>query len=147
MYYRSYIVRPWRGNWYGYPFRFIPNETSRKAFLDAFKAAVPLKTWDPQSKVWWVPDLYRHTADSVALEHGALTEKDLADSKVAFSEEALPALITLGLAFSPNLPLALVKRVMAFWETELGAFPTQALELEKKREAYAVVLAQYGETP
>lgn len=152
MYFRSNAVRLWRGHWYGYSFAFIQNETSRRAFLDAFKAALPMKVWDQQSKVWWVPDLYSHIAETVAIEHGALKESQLQDMRrirgetyESVEQDLTAALGALGLNDDPTLPLNLVKRVMDYWETTLGSIPTQALELEQKRLAYKRVLAQYGE--
>lgn len=154
MNFRSSSAKIWRGNWYGYTFNWIPNAAQRERFMDAFKAAVPVKSWDAQSKIWWVPDLYSHIAEAVALEHGAINESALSDLKRLRGgttydsiDDIDAAFACLGLANDPHLPAALVKRVFTYWEQTLGNLPTQQLELDNKRAAYRCILAQYGEVP
>lgn len=154
MNFRSSTVKIWRGNWYGYVFDWIGDPARRERFMEAFKAAVPVKSWDAQSKVWWVPDLYSHIAESVALEHGALRESALADLKRLRGgatydslDDIDAAFTSLGLVNDPHLPVALVKRVFTYWEQSLSNIPTQQLELDNKRAAYRCILAQYGEVP
>lgn len=118
--------------------------------MEAFKNAVPLCAWDVQSKLWWVPDIYSHVAEIIAIEHGALTDDQLLDvRRVRTTSYAKPekdlktALTELGLSGSADLPLALVQRAWAYWESSLNMIPTAAAALEKKRIAYEFVLKDY----
>jgi hypothetical protein len=144
--FKSDKVKVWPGNWFGYEFAWNPT------FQEAMKAAIPMRAWDSHSKLWWIPDIYSHIVETIAVEHRVLRDDQLVDVRqfrgaeyAKGTDSMKAAMTTLGLAYGKGIviPLALVQRAWAYWESTMAGFPSTAADLEKKREAYAFILAEY----
>lgn len=139
-------VKLWPGSLLGYRFAWIQEAGRREQFMALFKASIPMKMWDPEAKCWWVPDLYAHIVEAIALEHGALTRtqvergKQLTNAVLHNAQDAHGTLQheyarQLGLTLGRNFRPGLLEAAWAFWQREL-ADSSSALALEEKHKAY-----------
>ncbi len=134
---------------YGYFFRFIQRPVEREAFMQALKNAIPMKMFDAASKRWWVPDIYSSIIESIALQHGALVQSDLANiagARVKYENTDIPFTLDGDFAIlgcQPGVPLRLVEMAAAYWKVHLSQTSVSILALQEKQEAWARIQAHF----
>ena len=140
-------VTLWRGQLFGYHLRYLPRPAERDLLMTRLREAVPMKMWDAGVKRWWVPAIYSHIFENVAVERGALFQEDLAllhtwrNAPVTIADD----LKRLGL--QPEAPLRLVKLAHDYWVATLNSIPSATLELEEIRSAYGRIEAHFAARP
>lgn len=108
-----------------------------EAFLVAFKAAVPMKMWDPLSKTWWFPEDYLTIVEQLSVQHQVALPRDFTDFKqLALRDAPKDAFSALGLA--PGAPPALVDHAYRFWREQFSSLGTGG-KLYELEEAYRAI--------
>ncbi len=132
----------------GYNFRYAGSDEKQSSFMAALKSSVPLKMWDPGSLRWWVPDIYSVIVESIAIEHGTLSQADLEKIRgyrakyIDVAGNTLDSdFILLGVV--PGSPLRIAEMAAAYWKTNLNSIPCAVLEVQAKCEAWDRISAHF----